>query len=66
MFIRYLFLVFGLLAFPVSGGDQSRIDLDLGLCVNGELSASGTFPTQAMGEEVDVPVTWSAENGRFR
>lgn len=65
MSTRYLSLVFGLLAFSVSAADQPPIDLDLEPCVNGAVSASGAFPTQAMEEQVDAFVTWSAKTGRF-
>jgi hypothetical protein len=65
VFPNYLPLVFSLLAFSVSASDQPAVDLDLEPCVNGEISASGTFPTQAMEEQVDAFVSWSAETGRF-
>ncbi|MCG6860592.1 MAG: hypothetical protein LJE70_04830 [Chromatiaceae bacterium] len=62
---NFLPLVFSLLAFAVSAGEQPTVDRDLASCVNGEVSPSGAFPAQAVEEQIDAFVTRSAETGRF-
>jgi hypothetical protein len=42
-------------------GTRSMIELDP--CMNGQVSASGLFPTQAMGEQFARYLEWTAEEG---
>ena len=62
---KYLPLIFSLFASAVSAEAQPTVNLDLEPCFNGEVSATGAFPTQAMEEQVDAFVNWTAETGRF-
>jgi hypothetical protein len=66
MNVQFLPLVFSLLAFAVSAGEQPpNVDLDLEPCINGAVSVSGVFPTQAMEEQIEAYLAWSSEAGRM-
>jgi hypothetical protein len=41
-----------------------RAGVDLEPCINGEVSASGTFPSQAMEDQIGAYLDWSARTGR--
>jgi hypothetical protein len=64
MFPSYLPLLLSGLAFSVSAADNTTAELDLEPCVNGAVSARGTFPTQAMEEQVNAYLAWSEKTGR--
>jgi hypothetical protein len=66
MFAHFLPLLFSVFAFSVSAADTGSVEPDLSLepCINGAVSASGTFPTQAMEEQVNAYLAWSNQTGR--
>jgi hypothetical protein len=61
---KFLPLTFSLLAFLVSAGELPKTDLDLEPCINGAVSASGTYPSQAMEDQIQAYLAWSTETGR--
>jgi hypothetical protein len=61
--VSYLPLLFGILAFSASAAESPVADGDLEPCINGAVSASGAFPTQAMEEQINAYVAWSAKTG---
>lgn len=66
MFVNYLPLIFSVLAFSVSAAETGSFnpDLELEPCINGAVSSSGTFPTQAMEDQVNAYLAWSDKTGR--
>jgi len=63
MFMQYLPLLSSVLAFSVSAVEASTMDPLLEPCINGGVSASGTFPTRAMEEQVNAYLAWSNKTG---
>jgi len=56
MFRKTLFVLLGLVTIPAHASDM------LEPCINGDVSASGTFPTQEMEEQILASLEWrSAE-----
>ncbi len=54
MFRKTLFVLLGLVTLPVYASDM------LEPCINGDVSASGTFPTQEMEEQVHAYLDWQS------
>lgn len=48
-------------ALPVLASDDTSKSLEP--CINGSVSASGTFPTQAMENQLAAYVEWTRKNG---
>ena len=64
MLANYLPLLLSGLAFSVPAAEATRSERDLEPCINGAVSASGTFPTQAMEEQVNAYLARSGKSGR--
>jgi hypothetical protein len=71
MHAHLLPLAFSLLAFSVFAEDgpdhpsrAAEADLTLEPCINGAVSPSGTFPSQAMEEQIDAYIAWSGKTGQ--
>ena len=62
--VKFLPLTFSLLALFVTAGELPKLDLDLEPCFNGGVSATGTFPTQTMQDQIDAYLAWSPQTGR--
>ena len=57
-------LAFSLLAFSVSATELPAADDSLEPCINGGVSATGAFPTQAMEDQIRAYAAWSSELGQ--
>ncbi|MGD8274965.1 MAG: hypothetical protein PVJ30_03335 [Thiohalocapsa sp.] len=57
-------LVLGLTAFSISAAEAPPVDRSLEPCMNGGVSASGAFPTQAMEDEIKAYAAWSGSIGQ--
>lgn len=62
--VKYLPLAFSLLAFAVAAEESAPADLSLEPCINGGVSASGTYPTQAMEDQIDAYLAWASMTGQ--
>jgi hypothetical protein len=58
--------LFSLLAFAVSAGEQPNVDLTVEPCINGEVSASGLFPTHAMEDAFAAYLDWTEDQDLSR
>lgn len=62
---KFLPMIFSLLAFNLMAAEMPVADAHtLEPCINGQVSASGTFPTQAMEEQIDAYLRWSNRTGQ--
>jgi hypothetical protein len=62
---KFLPMIFSLFAFNLMAGETPLADAHaLEPCINGEVSASGTFPSQAMEEQIDAYMRWSNLTGQ--
>jgi hypothetical protein len=62
---KFLPMIFYMLAFSAQGDHgAATMELDLEPCINGGVSSSGVFPSQAMEEQVSAYIVWSPETGR--
>jgi hypothetical protein len=64
MFMKFLPMAFSLLAYSVSATELPSGDHSLEPCINGAVSASGAFPTQAMEDQIMAYVAWSGTIGQ--
>ena len=62
--VKFLPLTFSLLTVFVSAGELPKTDLDLEPCINGAVSASGTFPSQIMEDQIQAYLVWGTKTGR--
>ena len=59
-------LMLGLFALPVSAGEPQGGPLSLEPCINGSVSRSGLFPSQAMEDEFAAYLAWTKAQGLNR
>jgi hypothetical protein len=64
MLTKLLPLAFSLLTYSVSATEPPADDYSLEPCINGAVSASGAFPTQAMEDQIRAYVAWSGKMGQ--
>jgi hypothetical protein len=57
-------LVLSLTAFSISAAEAPPVDHSLEPCINGAVSTTGAFPTQAMEDQIKAYVTWSGNIGQ--
>ena len=64
MYGSFLPLLLTMLAFSATAAEPADPALELEPCINGAVSASGAFPTQAMEEQINAYIAWSAGTGQ--